>query len=103
MQIKVDYRVEVIKLLRSHQEELAMYDVEAEMRRQRLSFRHFRTLDNLGDEVSYVKKALIIRKQYLQMQRFKTRLKQKRLELLLKQAQQLKELKLLWAKEKIGD
>jgi hypothetical protein len=98
---EIDFRAEAIKLLRSHQEQLTDYDIEASERRKRLAYRHFRSLELLDDDAGFVMKALMIRKHYLQMQRYKVRLQKKRDELLSKQARELKEMKSRWAKAKL--
>jgi hypothetical protein len=102
MSIEIDFRGEVIKLIRTHQEELASYDKEAIDRRQRLGYRHFRRLESMGDDVGYVAKALVMRRQYLQIQRYKVRVEKKRMELLSRQAIELKELKSQWARAKLS-
>ncbi len=89
-----DIKREIVELLRKHQIQISAYDADAEERKQRLSYRHFKRLEATADRASYIDKVLLIRKQHLQMARYKVRLQKKRTELLLKQAVELKALKL---------
>ena len=86
-------REQCIKLIRIHNEQLIEFDTEAARKRQLLSYRHFRRIESLDDTVSYLTKALILRRQYVQIQRFKLRIQKERVALLMKQATELKELK----------
>ncbi|WP_157474682.1 hypothetical protein [Dyadobacter sp. Leaf189] len=74
--------------------QVSAYDHDAEEKKQRLSHRHFKRLEAIADQAGYINKALLVRKQHLQMQRYKVRLQKKRTELLLQQAVELKTLKL---------
>ncbi|WP_439559668.1 hypothetical protein [Dyadobacter sp.] len=89
-----DIKREIIELIRKHQSQVSAYDHDAEEKKQRLSYRHFRRLEATADQMGYLNKALLVRKQHLQMQRYKVRLQKKRTELLFQQAIELKTLKL---------
>ncbi|CAG5068054.1 hypothetical protein DYBT9623_00782 [Dyadobacter sp. CECT 9623] len=98
---ELDLRQEIVKLLREHQAQISNYDKEAAERKQRLLYRHFRKLESIEEEGSFLSKALQIRRQHLQMQRYKLRIQRKRTELIFKQAIELNALKMRWREAQI--
>ncbi|SKB77297.1 hypothetical protein [Dyadobacter psychrophilus] len=100
MSESINLQAEIVALMRRHQEILNNFDSEAIELRKRLAARNFRRIESLGDDTSFLTKANLMRKQFLQVQRFKVRLQKKRVELLLQHAAELKELKLKWSKSR---
>ena len=90
------YQDEYMKLLRMHQQQQIILESEAEKSRARVALMYIQEVEALDERVSFIKKALVMRRQFLELQRFKQQSKTEKANLKRKHMQEILDLKARW-------
>ena len=90
------YQDEYMKLLRLHQQQQIQLESDAEKSRARVALSYVQEIEALDERVSFIKKALVMRRQFLELQQFKKKAKTEKANLNRKHMQEILDLKARW-------